>query len=651
MIGTRQKWQKLFLAFLIACLAFFFGPQVVKAYDITQYKGHLTIKEDNSATFDQELHYQYEDSYNGQYVTLGMAGDLPPNFAIQADQIQYRVYKNDALVSSNYPGELEQSRQVAIEYMGDGYRLKVYNAVQDGDRVKIQVRWPLQNMLYPYQDIAELKWLPISDWDIPLYNIDFRITAPAYDKGQMAVHTGYLREAAQVEQDGQDYLVRLGRLGSGKKLEFHGYWSREILSAVDTQTIIPEDGLPAYQATEANIKKYSQLMERVTYLWLPLAAAVALVLDGLRWTVFRRKVDLRTKMLKNSRLYEVPSSLNPMQVTRAIYNTELEVINPANPQPSRMDFDHLAQATILDLIDRGNLVIEEQGEEPLLVYQSSQGLSEAESAFLNMAFSGQKELAMDQLFSDFSAENHVLASRSRSKQTAIRASGKNLLKRYNQAFEGLSDALDRDLNRLNLPVYYRPFQSREGAQLFTIGLPSVAVGLTIFLFYLYLLTRFSTHSWVLLGLSGLMAIAILTLYSKKSSLKRDGLLTEAGLEQYQLWEAFKNMLRDIGRFDKTELEAVVLWNRLLVYATLFGYAKEVSRVLEINDIQLDNPSLNAYVYRGYSPFLSARTGSFSQDVHTARQASNFSVSSGSSSSGGGFSSGGFSGGGGGGGSF
>ncbi|MGT2756961.1 DUF2207 domain-containing protein [Streptococcus ovuberis] len=645
---SQPKRQKLFLAFLIACLTFFFWPQVVKAYDITQYKGHLTIKEDNSATFDQELSYDYQDSYNGQYVTLGMAGDMPQNFTIQANQIQYRVYKNDALVSSNYAGELEQSRQVDIENMGDGYRLKVYNAVQNGDRVRIQVRWPLQNVLYPYQDIAELKWFPISDWDIPLSNIEFRVTAPTYHSSQMAVHTGYLREPAQVEKDGQDYLICLDRLGSGKKLEFHGYWDRAILSAVSPDAIITENHLQAYEATEANISQYSQLMERVSYQWLPLVAVVAMLLDGLHWITFRRKVDLRTKMLKDARLYEVPSALNPMQVTRAIYNTELETINPANPQPSRIDFDHLAQATLLDLIDRGNLRIEANDDEPLVIYQSNRGLSEAESAFLSMAFSDQKELTMDRLFSDFSADNHVLTSRSRSKEAAIRASGSNLLKRYNQAFKGLSTALERDLAQWQLPAYYRPLEFGEAGQLLAIGLPSLLAGLGTVLLYLFLLMNFSTHSWALLGIGGVVGAFVLTLYAKKSNLKRDGILTEAGLEQYQLWEAFKHMLRDIGRFDKTELDAIVLWNRLLVYATLFGYAKEVSRVLEINDIQLDNPSLNAFVYRGYSPFLSARTGAFTQDVHTAREASNFSVSSGSGSSGG-FSSGGFSGGGGGGG--
>ena len=47
------------------------------------------------------------------------------------------------------------------------------------------------------------------------------------------------------------------------------------------------------------------------------------------------------------------------------------------------------------------------------------------------------------------------------------------------------------------------------------------------------------------------------------------------------------MLRDIAKFDKTEVEGVILWNRLLVYATLFGYAKRVSKVMKVQDIHLE----------------------------------------------------------------
>lgn len=307
------NWSRLRYVIITAILAvfamFFSTSQPVKAYDITQYKGHLTIKEDNSATFKQKIVYNYKDSYNGQYVTLGTAGHMSQGFAIQPDQIQYQVYKNGTLVSSTTDGKWNNFGWVDIESMGDGYRLKIYNSVSNGDEVEIQVNWPLQNILFPYQDIAELNWVPISDWDVPLKDIEIQITAPEYLQSQLAAHTGYLRKAAQVDKLGTDYLVRLDRLEQGKNLEIHAYWDSGILSALEKDQFLADDHLAHYQTTEANIQKYSQLMERLTYFWLPTVAILVVIIDGTHWLIFKRKVNLRTNMLKNVRLYEAPSDL------------------------------------------------------------------------------------------------------------------------------------------------------------------------------------------------------------------------------------------------------------------------------------------------------------------------------------------------------
>ena len=40
------------------------------------------------------------------------------------------------------------------------------------------------------------------------------------------------------------------------------------------------------------------------------------------------------------------------------------------------------------------------------------------------------------------------------------------------------------------------------------------------------------------------------------------------------WMAFRNMIESIPNFNQAELESVVLWNRILVYATMYGQAKK-----------------------------------------------------------------------------
>lgn len=104
------------------------------------------------------------------------------------------------------------------------------------------------------------------------------------------------------------------------------------------------------------------------------------------------------------------------------------------------------------------------------------------------------------------------------------------------------------------------------------------------------------------------------------------------------------MIRDIDKFEDVAIEGLVVWNRVLVYATLFGYAKKVERYLKVHRIAL--PEVYQAVRPGeLSMVMYATTPTFVSSLSSATTSSNFSVSSGGGISGGG----GFSGGGGGGG--
>ena len=157
--------------------------------------------------------------------------------------------------------------------------------------------------------------------------------------------------------------------------------------------------------------------------------------------------------------------------------------------------------------------------------------------------------------------------------------------------------------------------------------------------------------WLGLGTNLLLLIVaslFLIFYRRKDDYyKVSSLLTQEGLAIKQGWDSFENMIRDIKRFDDVELEGVIIWNRILVYATLYGYAERVQNYLKVKNIHLQNPQMNTYLEINPSYYVGQSTADLSTYTSTATSASNFSVSSGGSS-GGGFSGGG---GGGGGGAF
>ena len=131
--------------------------------------------------------------------------------------------------------------------------------------------------------------------------------------------------------------------------------------------------------------------------------------------------------------------------------------------------------------------------------------------------------------------------------------------------------------------------------------------------------------------------------------------TKKGIEHYRKWKAFKKFLEDFGTFETKELPEFILWERYMVYATVFGIAEKVSKVMNVKMQELNpNDTLDGYSI-SYYDFYTFR--SINDMVHSAMNANTTAItaarvqssSSSGSGFGGGFSSGGGFGGGGGGG--
>lgn len=137
--------------------------------------------------------------------------------------------------------------------------------------------------------------------------------------------------------------------------------------------------------------------------------------------------------------------------------------------------------------------------------------------------------------------------------------------------------------------------------------------------------------------------------------------SETGIEEYKMWTARKNFLRDFSAMSERDIPEISLWEKYLVYGTLFGYAKKIAKEMEVKLPQMvDAADISFYVSNNISyaisdSITSARSAALS--AQRAAYASSYSGSGGGGSwssgggGGGGFSSGGGGGGGGGGGRF
>ena len=597
-------------------------------FKINSYQGDLYIHADNTAEFRQKIVYQFEEDFKGQIVGLGRAGKMPSGFDIDPHP-KVQAAKNGA--------ELADVTSEVIEG-ADGYTVKVYNPGQEGDTVEVDLVWNLKSLLFLYDDIAELNWQPLTDSSGTIGKFEFHVRG---DKGaeKLFFHTGKLFREGTIEKSNLDYTIRLDNLPAKRGVELHAYWPRTDFASAGDQ------GLKGNRLEEFNkiedsiVKEKEQSKQLVTWVF-PSILSISLLLSVCFYFIYRRKTTPSVKYAKNHRLYEPPMELEPMVLSEAVYSTSLEEVSPLTKGAGKFTFDQLVQATLLDVIDRGNVSIISDGDAVGLRLVKEDGLSSFEIDCLNLAFSGKKEETLSNLFADYKVSDSLYRRAKVSDEKRIQAKGRQLKSSFEEVLNQMQEGVRNRVAFWGLPDYYRPLTGGEKILQVGIGISTILPLLIGFGLFLYSLDVYG-YLYLLLPILGFLGLVLAVFYYWKLRLdNRDGVLNEAGAEVYYLWTSFENMLREIARLDQAELESIVVWNRLLVYATLFGYADKVSHLMKVHHIQVENPDINLYVAYGWHSMFYHSTAQMSHYASVANTASTYSVSSGSGSSGGGFSGGG-----------
>ena len=616
--------------FLLVLGLFCLLPLSVFAIDfkINSYQGDLYIHADNTAEFRQKIVYQFEEDFKGQIVGLGRAGKMPSGFEIDP-QPKVQAAKNGA--------ELADVTSEVIEG-ADGYTVKVYNPGQDGDTVEVDLVWNLKNLLFLYDDIAELNWQPLTDSSGTIGKFEFHVRG---DKGaeKLFFHTGKLFREGTIEKSNLDYTIRLDNLPAKRGVELHAYWPRTDFANATDQGL-KGNRLEEFNKIEDSIVKEKEQSKQLLTWVFPLLLSISLLLSVCFYFIYRRKTTPSVKYAKNHRLYEPPMELEPMVLSEAVYSTSLEEVSPLVKGAGKFTFDQLIQATLLDVIDRGNVSIISEGDAVGLRLVKEDGLSSFEKDCLNLAFSGKKEETLSNLFADYKVSDSLYRRAKVSDEKRIQAKGRQLKSSFEEVLKEMQEGVRNRVTFWGLPDYYRPLTGGEKALQVGMGALTILPLFIGFGLFLYSLDVYG-YLYIPLPILGFLGLVLAVFYYWKLRLdNRDGVLNEAGAEVYYLWTSFENMLREIARLDQAELESIVVWNRLLVYATLFGYADKVSHLMKVHQIKVGNPDINLYVDYGWHGMFYHSSAQMSHYASIANTASTYSVSSGNGSSGGGFSGGG-----------
>ena len=609
-------------------------------YSIESYVGHLHLQEDSQATFTQEITYQFQTGYHGQYVTLGSADPLPKGFKI------HRHSEVEAYVDG-------EKREIRVEEtdLEDGRQLKIYNARIVGGTVKIKVKWKIDHLLTFYKDIAELNWFPISDGDEKVAKLDFYVDGLDAKQGKLYAHTGYFNPPAQVERTATGYHIWTKDFPKNGKLELHGYWlMTEALRRDQANEINKGNGKEKFLKKEKSIEQKTFFYRTLLLKVVPIVSVLLFILAFIPW--IRYFISTRTRRIaKGVRLYEPPQNLPPLVLAKALYQLDFERMVMSR-EKGQLKFNHLIQATVLDLIDRGNLRLTRDENGETLTCLHYEGLADFELKFIEMIFDQESEINISEVFSKYKIDKVALkkdfrAATSDTQRDRIRKVGSDVRSLLQKDAQQLSKGVDKEIAKLGLPSYFRDLSEKEEALSKAGCALHFWLLLILFVSMCFLSFGFGSHLssfyfWMIV----LLVVFFIPFYILVK-IREEHLQSLENLDAQFEWMAFRNMIESIPNFNQAELESVVLWNRILVYATMYGQAKKVSQVLKNHQISLPYENWDTVVWLTTSSnsFLDGSTlMSYADDSYSV---SSFSTNSSDGS--GGFDGGGFSDGGGGGG--
>ena len=609
-------------------------------YSIESYVGHLQLEEDSQATFTQEITYDFHTGYNGQYVTLGSADPLPKGF---------KIHENPQ-VEAYVDGE---KREIRVEEsdLGDGRLLKIYNSRIVGGKVTIKVVWKIDHILDLYSDIAELNWFPLSDGDEDIAKLDFYVDGLDAKQGELYAHTGYFNPPAQIDRTATGYHIQLRNFPKNGKLELHAYWPMtEALRRGQSNKIKKENRKDKFLKKERSIEQKTFFYRTLLLKVVPIVAILLFILAFIPW--IRYFISTRTRRIaKGVRLYEPPQNLPPLVLAKALYQLDFERMVMSR-EKGQLKFNHLIQATMLDLIDRGNLRLtrDENGERLTCLHH--EGLADFELKFIDMIFDQETEINISEVFSKYKINQVALkkdfrAAKTEAQRDRIRKVGSDVQSLLKKDAQQLSKGVDKEIAKLGLPSYFRDLSEKEEAFSKTGCALHFWLLLILFVSMCFLTFGFGSHLssfyfWIIL----LLVLLFIPFYIVVK-IREDHLQSLENLDSQFQWMAFRNMIESIPNFNQAELESVVLWNRILVYATLYGQAKKVSQVLQNHQISLPYEDGDALVWLTSSSNTFLDGSTLMAYADNSYSVSNFSINSSDGS--GGFDGGGFSGGGGGGG--
>ncbi len=495
----------------------------------------------------------------------------------------------------------------SVDNKMDGYSIRMYHPLNRSDYV-FRIDYTIEGLVTLHDDFAEFYWNFFSgELADAIGDLHVRVTLPGVDESdyfRFWAHGPLTGEINEVSSSTNNIiLASISKLESYGTLDIRLTFAKDLVTGVtkySNQTFDDIIDTETQLAEEANALRKDIRVKMNTAIGFTVAFYVLLV--G-AWVFIYIKYDReRNPLFKLKYNREFIEDYNVEVIDYLLHRGITE---------------NALSASIMNLVYKKNIKVEaipEVKDEYKFTLVSRDKLNNTENALVDFLF------------------NNI------AKETASFTT--TTLKKYASSTKTCQTFMNTYTNWKSLVI-----KDGEAQEFFEKKKKYLWIPLTLLIFSVLVVSYIAYNNIEFIpGIITILLAIVFMIYSISFSKK-----TKKGIEHYARWMAFKRFLNDFGNFSIKELPEIVLWERYLVYATVFGLADKVEKVMnvKISEISAADMSVDYFTMNYITNIHIANliTSSMHSAINSSQVAINRANASSSMSSGGGFG-GGFSGGGG-----
>lgn len=596
-------------------------------YEIESYKINATVEETGTIHMEEYIKYNFSEDMNGlyrdilySYIFNNQEDTMEPTSSrYQADSIKnINVYTSDTSFDSMNNSVLKEesslsngmSQVYSVQNLtNNGYRteIKVYSPVSEGNSKYVKYVYDIYGATVKYNDAGEIYWNFLGkDWECYIQNLTINISfESSIDLSKVKMYPHSYSNISEASINGNKLTFTGSNISSG--------------TAVDARIVFPVDAIN-YQNTDINKDyDYTKLQELENKMVLNkekynlsnkiLIATIAFAVIGFIYLVIKSAKNSKKNLPKNKEIEYYTDVLDNYSLGEysTLYSKFMSFSN-----------SNLIIATVLNLSNKKYIKMESLKKSKKVFGESEYDYYLTLDKTKNAAKLTEYEKLVIRFLFDKSTTNFDNLEEIENEKIELNKAFKETSIKYS-----LISAFQKKCAKYTKEYTEKLYKKSSGG-LYKKVLLYIGIVLTAILANTFCVSPLATDAKIItIVISSFIllinAVVLICIVYSCSFIIRDEYVNE-----YKILMGLKKYLNEYSLIkDRYPIE-IALWDRYLVFASLFGIATKVAK--EFKEELIKKGYDDDYIY-SYYPMLN-------MSMHSAVIAASASTSTGSSGSGG-----------------